>query len=78
LSRARLDLDSPNYASLIAEMTSDSHYTWLYWLRWVLANIFPRMASHLDPPDLYFPSSWDYRYVLSCLTQAPSLNIGFR
>jgi hypothetical protein len=28
-----------------------------YWLRWGLANFLSRLASNLDPPNVFLPSS---------------------
>jgi hypothetical protein len=47
---------------------------WDYWcvpppvflLRWILANIFRRLASNCDPPSLRLLSIWDYRSVPVC------------
>jgi hypothetical protein len=36
----------------------------VYWLRWGLANFFPRLALNLSPQNLHFLSSWGYRHEL--------------
>jgi hypothetical protein len=33
-----------------------------YLLRWDLPNLLPGMAWNCNPPFLYLPSSWDYKY----------------
>jgi hypothetical protein len=42
---------------------------WTCLLRWgtILLTFLPELASNGDPPDLYLPSSWDYRY-MPCLS----------
>jgi hypothetical protein len=54
-------------ASVITEMTS-MYLGWQvlatihsYWLRWGLSSFLLGLVSNLDPPNLCFLSSWDYR-----------------
>jgi hypothetical protein len=41
--------------------TSSPFLLWLFWRWGDLKNYFPRLVLSNDPPDLSFPSSWDYR-----------------
>jgi hypothetical protein len=45
----------------------DRHTTMssFYWLRWDLTNFLPKLGN-CDPPNLCFPSSWDYMHELPC------------
>jgi hypothetical protein len=50
------------YTSHVARMTDTCYHTLS--VRWGggLTNFLPKLASNLDPPDLYLPSNWDYRH----------------
>jgi hypothetical protein len=37
------------------------------WLTWSFAQFLQGLALNFSPPNLYLPSSWDYRYEPQCL-----------
>jgi hypothetical protein len=40
---------------------STSHFLWWFFSRQGLTNYLPRLASNVNPPHIYFLSSWSYR-----------------
>lgn len=54
--------DPPTYTSHVDETTEMNHHIELVCEDGGrLTDFLPKLASNPNPPDLYFPSSWDYR-----------------